>query len=142
MRLARIVVGGLLILGTSDPVTAQQDTVASRTAVGAVAFVNVNLIRMNSERVEPGQTVIVSANRIAAIGVSPDVRVPQGATVIDGSGRYLVPGLTDAHVYLANDMPWAPTRGDFGDASLYLAHGVTTVINLIGSPTQLEWSEP
>ena len=71
MRLARIVVGGLLILGTSDPVTAQQDTVASRTAVGAVAFVNVNLIRMNSERVEPGQTVIVSANRIATIGVSP-----------------------------------------------------------------------
>ena len=141
MRFARIVVVGLLILGTSDPATAQQDTVVSRPAVGAVVFVNVNLIRMNSERVEPGQTVIVSGNRIAAIGGSPDVRVPEGATVIDGSGRYLVPGLTDAHVHLATDMPWAPTRRDFGDAPLYLAHGVTTVVNLRGSPTQLEWRQ-
>ena len=136
---ARIVVGGLLILATGDPATAQPDAVVSPTAVNTVAFVNVNLIRMDSERIERGQTVIVSAERIAAIGTPPDVQPPQGATVIDGSGRYLVPGLTDAHVHLATDMPWAPTRPAFGDGPLYLAHGVTTVINLRGSQTQLEW---
>ena len=94
---------------------------------------------MQSERVEPGQTVIVRGDRIAVIGPSADVRLPQGATVIEGAGRYLVPGLTDAHVHLTTDMPWAPARPDFGDAPLYLAYGVTTVINLRGMPTQLEW---
>ena len=139
LRLPRIIVSALLILGTSDQTTAQQDTVVSQSEAGDVAFVNVNLIRMTDERIEPGQTVIVSADRIVAIGVSSEVQVPQGAVVIDGSGRYLVPGLTDAHVHLTTDMPWAPTRPEFGDAPLYLAHGVTTVINLRGSITQLEW---
>src|SRR5205823_14178136 len=90
-------------------------------------------------RVEPGQTVIVRGDRIVAIGASADVPVPPDATVIQGDGRYLIPGLTDAHVHLTTDMPWAPARPDFGDAPLYLAHGVTTVINLGGTPAQLEW---
>lgn len=135
----RIVVGGLLVLATGHLATAQQHPPISPSAAGAVAFVNVNVIRMDRERVEPAQTVIISGDRIAAIGASADLRVPEGATVIEGFGRFLVPGLTDAHVHLATDMPWAPTRPDFGDAPLYLAHGVTTVINLRGSPTQLEW---
>lgn len=141
LRFASFIVGALLILGMSEPATAQQGTIVTGPALGAIAFVNVNLIRMTSEQVEPGQTVIVSGSRIAAIGSAPDVRVPEGVTVIDGSGRYLVPGLTDAHVHLTTDMPWAPTRPNFGDAPLYLAHGVTTVINLRGSPTQLEWRQ-
>ena len=41
--------------------------------------------------------------------------------------------------HLTTDMPWAPARPDFGDAPLYLAYGVTSVINLRGSITQLEW---
>jgi imidazolonepropionase-like amidohydrolase len=105
----------------------------------AIAFVNVNLIRMDRERVEPGQTVIVRDDRIVVIGASADVPVPPDATVIHGAGRYLVPGLTDAHVHITTDMPWAPARPDFGDAPLYLAYGVTTVINLGGAPAQLEW---
>jgi hypothetical protein len=35
----------------------------------------------------------------------------------------------------------APTRPDFGDAPLYLAYGITTVVNLGGAPTQLEWRQ-
>jgi hypothetical protein len=135
----RVVVGGLLVLATGHLATAQQHPPIPPSAAGAVAFVNVNVIRMDRERVEPAQTVIVSGDRVAAIGGSADVQVPEGATIIQGLARFLVPGLTDAHVHLTTDMPWAPTRPDFGDAPLYLAHGVTTVINLRGSPTQLEW---
>jgi imidazolonepropionase-like amidohydrolase len=101
-----------------------------------IAFVNVNLISMDREHIEPAQTVIVTGNRIVAIG-SPTP--PDGALFVDGTGRYLVPGLTDSHVHLTTDMPWAPARADFGDAPLYLAHGVTTVVNLRGTPTQLDW---
>jgi hypothetical protein len=105
----------------------------------AIAIVNVQVIPMDRERVVPAQTVLVRGGRIEAVGDADRIVVPAGATTIDGAGRYLLPGLTDAHVHLATDMPWAPARADFGDAPLCLASGVTTVINLGGSPRELEW---
>jgi imidazolonepropionase-like amidohydrolase len=64
-------------------------------------------------------TVVVRDGRIAAAGPADAVRVPAGATVIDGSGRYLVPGLWDMHVHLNDrDAEWLP---------LLVAHGVTSV---------------
>jgi hypothetical protein len=104
----------------------------------AVAFKNVNVIPLDRERVEAHQTVIVRADRIAAVGASEVIAVPSDAVVIDGAGQYLVPGLTDAHVHVSGT-PIMQTRDDFGDAPLYLAYGVTTDVNLSGSPTTLEW---
>jgi hypothetical protein len=93
---------------------------------------------MDRERVDPGQTVVVQGDRVAAVGAAGDVVIPHEATVIDGTNRYLVPGLTDAHVHLPGFVPGL-TRPDFGDAPLYLADGITTVINLGGDSTQIEW---
>lgn len=75
------------------------------------AFIAVNVLPMDSERVLPRQTVLVRDHKIAAIG--PSVSVPPGAQVIDGNGNaFLSPGLADMHthsdtsedmkVYLAN----------------------------------------
>jgi len=133
----RIIIVGFLALTSTHMALAQQPLVRSPSS--AIAIVNVSVIPMDRERVEAGQTVLVRGDRIVAIGAAGEVPVPGGATVIDGAGRYLVPGLTDAHVHLTTDMPWAPVRPDFGDAPLYLAYGVTTVVNLRGTPTQLEW---
>lgn len=132
---------GILVLATGPAATAQDDTAPTRAAgvSTSTAFVNVNLIRMDSDRVQAGQTVLVRDGRIAFVGPSATTRVPEDTTIIDASGRYLLPGLTDAHVHLSTDMPWARVRLDFRDAPLYLAHGVTTVINLRGTPEQLEW---
>ena len=69
----------------------------------ATAIVNVNVISMDSERVDAGQTVLVRGDRILAVGAAGELAVPRGAAVIDGAGRYLVPGLTDAHVHLEGD---------------------------------------
>jgi hypothetical protein len=118
---------------------AQEPADGRLSAAPAVVIVNVNLIRMDRERVEPRQTVVVRGDRIAAIGAADEIVIPQDATVIDGAGRYLLPGLTDAHVHLPTGFPPALTRPDFGDAPLYLAHGITTVLNLGGTPAQLEW---
>ena len=105
----------------------------------AIALINVNVIPMDGERVETDRAVLVQGDRIAAIGARDAVPIPTGAVVIDGGGRYLVPGLTDAHVHLEGDGTGGTTRPDFGDAPLYLAHGVTTVVNLRGFPIHLEW---
>jgi hypothetical protein len=103
-----------------------------------IAFTNVNVIPLDRKGVEARQTVIVRADRIVAVGGSDVVAVPSDAVVIDGVGQCLVPGLTDAHVHVSGT-PIMPTRDNFGDASLYLAYGVTTVVNLGGTPTKLEW---
>jgi amidohydrolase family protein len=104
----------------------------------SVAFTNANIISPDHESVEQGRTVLVSGDRIVAVGSRKEVNVPPDAVVLDCAGQYLVPGLIDAHVHVSGS-PLVPTRDDFGDGPLYLAYGITTVLNLSGSPTILEW---
>ena len=139
--LCRLAVVALLVVGLRGAVSAQQPpALPSSPAATPIAFVNVTLIPMDGEGPWPSRTVLVQGDRIVEVGPTADVAVPAGATVIDGQGRYLVPGLTDAHVHLVGDgTTRGSTRPDFGDAPLYLTHGVTTVINLRGTPEQLEW---
>ena len=135
-----IIVGWLLVFGVALQASARQPAVATLEDV-PVAFVDVDLIRMDRERVERGQTVLTRGDRIAAIGPRSAVTVPDDAIVIQGAGRYLTPGLTDAHVHLEGDGTafGGRSRPDFGDAPLYLAYGVTTVLNLRGTPEHLDW---
>ena len=81
----------------------------------------------------PNQTVIVRDGRIAEIGPAGQVKVPADAQRIDGSGKYLMPGLADMHVHLG------PGAGDAQDPAgqllaILLANGVTTVRGMIGNP--------
>ena len=83
------------------------------------AFVHVNVLPMDTDRVLRDQTVLVQGGSIAAIG--PSVSVPADARVIDGHGSaWLSPGLADMHVHsdTAEDM------------KVYLANGVTSVLNM------------
>ncbi len=89
-----------------------------------VAFRDVSLVPMTSAVVLPHQTVLVKEGRIVAVGDSRTVSVPPGATVIEGTGKYLMPGLADMHVHFGL-IEW-----ETPDANLYLANGVTTVRDL------------
>jgi hypothetical protein len=128
----RAIAGGAIVLGAAHAASAQPAPAGS----SAVAFVDVGMIAMDREHVEPGQTVIVQDGRIGAVGKTGELRVPEGATVVTGTGHYLMPGLIDAHVHLES---WQGVRPDFGDAPLYLAHGVTSVVNLRGTPVFFDW---
>ncbi len=63
----------------------------------ATAFVNVNVLPMTSEVVLPAQTVVVENGVITAIGNVDVVPVPENAEIVDGTDRYLMPGLTEMH---------------------------------------------
>lgn len=106
------------------PVEAQQQV---------VAFVNVNVVPFDRERILPAQTVIVRDGRIAEIGPAEKTKVPAGALQIDGRGKYLMPGLADMHVHLfaGAGQPDDLTSQQF---QLFLANGVTTIRNMIGKP--------
>ncbi len=112
---------------------------AANPPITTIAIVGVTVVPMDRERVIPNQVVIVRGDRVVAVGSGAEVAVPHDALRIDGTGQYVVPGLVDAHVHLSTNLRWAPARTDFGDGPLYLANGVTTVINLGGSPEQLDW---
>ncbi len=108
------------------------------------AFTHVNLVPMTCETIIENQTVLVEGARIVAVDGSDALRIPKGATVIDGSGAYLMPGLADMHMH---------TRQDWDDQDvwpvhplvLYLANGVTTIRDFApqGSPLiyVLEWRD-
>ena len=110
---------------------------AAAQAPPPVAFENVTVIPMDTERRLAGQTVVVENGRITALGPAAQVRVPAGATRVNGQGKFLVPGLTETHGHLpaGNAPPEAVDR----TLQLYLLNGVTTVRGMLGHPAQLEW---
>lgn len=103
---------------------------------GTYAFTNVNVIPMDTERVLADRTVVVEAGRITALGPAASTSVPEDATRIDGSGRFLMPGLGEMHAHI-------PTMREQGEdfAFLYLAGGATTIRGMLGHPSQLELRE-
>jgi imidazolonepropionase-like amidohydrolase len=108
----------LLIPGAVTAVNAQQPA--------AIAFTNVTVIDATGAPPKPMMTVVVTGNRIVALGRTGKTKVPKDATVIDASGKFLIPGLWDMHVHTV--MP-PNFMGDAYEAmlSLCVANGVTGV---------------
>lgn len=99
----------------------------------SIAFVNVSVVPMDREVVLRDHTVIVSGDTIAAIAPSASVKPPAGATIVDGTGKFLMPGLAEMHGHLtgANDA--------LNERILLLsvARGITTVRGMLGHPSHL-----
>jgi hypothetical protein len=103
-----------------------------------IAFINVNVIPMDTERVLENQTVIVENDRITAIGPTDKVVLRSGTKIIDGNGAFLVPGLADMHMHVES------IERTFEGPELlriYLAEGVTTIRNLSAMPEHLVWAQ-
>jgi imidazolonepropionase-like amidohydrolase len=90
-----------------------------------IAFVHVNVVPMTSETVYYDQTVVVSGDRITAVGPADKVEVPASARVIDGMGGYLMPGLADMHIH--TNQNWDSDEWPVSPLLLYLVNGVTTI---------------
>lgn len=114
-------------------------------------FTNVNIIPMNHEVVISNQNVLVEDGRIKEIGLSASMQIPEGATVIDGAGKYLIPSLSDMHVHLEGDA-WNimfPPEKKFTKEEmyfedllfLYVARGITTIDVLSALPEHIELRE-
>jgi Tol biopolymer transport system component/imidazolonepropionase-like amidohydrolase len=58
------------------------------------------VVTMKGDEVLPSADVLVTGNRIAAIGPSGGVAVPAGARTFDGAGKTVIPGLIDTHAHL------------------------------------------
>src|SRR5436190_11106579 len=109
--------GTRLLVVVAGVVAATICFIVFRREPEAIAFVNVNVVPMDSERLLERQTVIVRDGRISEMGPADRISIPRGATRIDGTSRFLMPGLVDMHSHLHSPHEFP----------LYLANGVTTV---------------
>lgn len=101
----------------------------SQSADRVTAFINVNVVTLATEQIFWQQTVLVTNQRIVAIGPVDQVVVPAGAMRIPGTGKFLMPGLGDMHIHLRKAYYLL----------LLLHNGVTLVRNMDGLPMHLTW---
>jgi imidazolonepropionase-like amidohydrolase len=105
---------------------------------GVKAFVGARLFDGTGRPAMAHSVLVVKDGRVTAVGLARDVRVPPGAERIDLSGRFVIPGLVNAHGHVGE------TRGlrsgpEFYDREnvlaqlrLYARYGITTVTSLGG----------
>lgn len=107
---------------------AKKDAPALMTRpAGPVAITNVSLFDASTRSMKRGMTVVIEGQRIAMVAPTAAATIPAGATLIDGSGKTLLPGLWDMHVHLNSD----------SDGLLHLAAGVTGVRDMGNNPDEL-----
>lgn len=101
-------------------------------------FTNVNVIPMDREQILENHTVIVNNGRITSVTPAGEAEIPAGAEIIEGEGKYLMPGLTEMHGHIPgeNEPEYAENV-----LFLYLSNGVTTVRNMAGSAYHLKLRE-
>ena len=92
-----------------------------------LAIVGGTLIDGTGSPARPSMTVIVSGGRITKIGPSATTTPPAGAQVINAAGKYILPGLWDAHIHYRDYY-----------AELLLTHGITSFVDWGGSP--MDWT--
>lgn len=99
---------------------------AAYGAAETIALLRVTVIDATGAPPRPDQAVLLANGRISAIGPAAEVQLPRGARVIDGAGRFLIPGLWDMHVHVLRrerHLPYFP---------LLVAQGVTGVRDMGG----------
>ncbi|WP_276485113.1 amidohydrolase family protein [Paraflavitalea pollutisoli] len=96
---------------------------------------NVTIIPMDKEQVLPNQTVVVKDGKISLVGDARTIRYSANATVIDGTGKFLLPGLTEMHAHVPPIDDIAPMKKV---VLLFALKGVTTIRGMLGHPRHLE----
>jgi imidazolonepropionase-like amidohydrolase len=95
----------------------------------ALVIENVSIIDAVNPTAQLNKTVVIVGNRINAIGEKGKVSFPAKAKIINGKGRYLIPGLWDSHVHLSSGKASFP---------LFVANGVTSVREMGGDLQQIK----
>jgi imidazolonepropionase-like amidohydrolase len=104
--------------------------VAAGAAAATFAISHVNVIDATGSPPQADMTVLVADGRIVDLGKSQTLTLPAGAATVDGSGKYLIPGLWDMHVHeVFGD--WLP-RNEKVVPPLFVANGITGVRDMGG----------
>jgi len=114
--------------GSGDPGTVPEvPPLRQLFPAGSIGLLHAAVLEPSTGMLTPGQTVVVSGDRIVAVGPDGTVAIPPGAVSVDAAGRTVLPGLVDSHVHARS-----------ADLAAYVDEGITTVRNLWGFTGLLE----
>jgi imidazolonepropionase-like amidohydrolase len=102
----------------------------AQSAPQPLAFIHVTVIDCTGAPARPDMTVVMAGGRITAVGKSADVPVPNGAKIVDSTGKFLIPGLWDMHGHLTDATETA--------LALLIMNGVTGVRDMGGDLDQID----
>lgn len=97
-----------------------------------IVITNVNIISMLKESIDENQTVVIRNGKIASIGKT---KYGKGALVIDGKGKFLIPGLAEMHAHVPPIDDIEPMKDVL---KLFAFNGITTIRGMLGHPKHLE----
>jgi len=97
------------------------------------AFLNVNVISMRNDEVQYNQSVLVEDGRISVIGPVDTTPLPKDIEIVDGTDRFLMPGLAEMHAHV----PSASSPDLERTMALFAANGVTLLRGMLGQPAHL-----
>ncbi|WP_419936327.1 amidohydrolase family protein [Candidatus Palauibacter sp.] len=129
--IALLLTGTLAACGGGDGETSALDA-----GTPALAIVGATVIDGSGAEPVSDATVVVRDGRIESVGASAEVEIPADAEVLDAAGKYVVPGLINAHGHVGATL--GLESGHYSRANvlrhlqLYASYGVTTVVSLGG----------
>jgi imidazolonepropionase-like amidohydrolase len=102
-----------------------------------IAIQNVTIIDATGASERPGMTVLIAGSHILRIGRTQKTKLAKDVSIVDGSGKYLIPGLWDMHIhpFEGQDIRWKEFM------ALYIANGITSVRVMFGEPKFHQWRE-
>jgi imidazolonepropionase-like amidohydrolase len=115
--------GGLLVVALSI-------LSCSNTHREILAITHVTVVDTAGSPPDSDCTVVISGSRIVSIGAASSLGIPAGAKLVDGRGKFLIPGLADMHVHLTG--AGEPDGSRKFILPLLVANGVTTVRDMGG----------
>lgn len=110
-----------------------------RSAVNLpVVFRDVNVVVMRSDTILQHQTVVTKEGRITAMGPVDNIQYDPGALVVNGTGKYLLPGLAEMHAHVP---PSDNMESIKQVLMLFALNGITTIRGMLGHPSHLQVRE-
>ena len=100
LRLFTVFISALVLVGLA-PARPMAQAAAGQASSGIVAIRGATILTVTRGTIQNG-TIVLRDGKIAAVGAA-NTSVPQGAEVIDAAGRFVSPGIIDAHSHIAAD---------------------------------------
>ena len=101
-----------------------------KISTGSIAIKNVSTLSSDCSQMLDSMTVLIKDGKI--INIAKEINITSEYKVVNGTGKYLIPGLIDSHVHLKDSK---------NDLLLYVANGITYVSEMTGSKRHLQWRE-
>ena len=113
------------VIALDPAASASREAVQTSGAAQALVIAHVTVIDVVNGQALPDMNVVVEGERIKQVGLASQVKIPEGAQVVDGAGKFLIPGLWDMHVHTFFGEQ-APAGRDV-TLPLFVANGITGV---------------